>query len=134
MTGVLPLLILMLLVIFAAPSALVATILLLPSLLVRAVDSTPGHPLTQAVLLFGCAGAFPCLNQVWHLGNRLPEAVALGTDIRTVAVCWALQAAGWLLGQLIPFAVAFLTRREITQHRTGLEQRKAALQTEWDWP
>ncbi len=120
-------------VIFAAPIALVMTILLLPSLLARAVDSTPGHPLTHAVLLFGCAGAFPCVNQLWHLGARLPEAITLGTDIRTIALCWALQAAGWLLGQILPIGLSALNRHEVARHRALLEQRRVALEAEWEW-
>ncbi len=133
MGGVLPVLALLALVIFAAPSAVVIVILLLPTALARAGDSSPGHPLTQAVLLFGSAGAVPCLDQLWHLGNRLPEAIALATDMHTVALCWALQAAGWLLGQTIPIAIAAITRGEIARQRATLEQRRATLEAEWDW-
>ena len=120
-------------VMFATPIAFVLTVLLLPTLMVRVTDRTQGHPLTQAVLLFGCAGAYPCLDRLWHMGNHLPDAIALGTDLRTVAICWALQAAGWLLGQAIPMGVAALTRHEVARQRAALEQRKAKLESEWDW-
>jgi hypothetical protein len=133
MGGVLPVLGLLAVVIFAAPTAVVIAVLLLPSALARAADSTPGHPLTQTVLLFGCAGIVPYLDRLWHVGNHLPEAIGLATDMQVIALCWALQAAGWLLGQVIPLALAAITRRELARHRMALEQRRAALETEWDW-
>lgn len=131
--GVWPVLALLATVIFAAPSALVLVVLLLPTLPARVTDATPGHPLTQAVLLFGCAGAYPVLDQLWHLGNELPDAIKLITDLNAVAWCWALQAAGWLLGQALPLALAALSRHEISRHRAALEQRRTALEAEWDW-
>jgi hypothetical protein len=116
---------------FAAPSALLTCVLLLPTLMAWVGDRTSRKLATRAVLLFGVAAAYPTLDVLWHTGHRLPDAISLATDIPTLAWCWAVQAGAWLLGQVIPIMFTTLMHRQVERREHALERRRQALETEW---
>lgn len=127
-----PVLGLICLMFFAAPSAVLAAVLLLPSLMARVDDRSHGHAITRAVLLFGVAAGYPTLDALWQTGDRMPDAITLAIDVRTLAWCWSAQAGAWLLGQVLPVLVASFRRRESHSHEAVLQQRQAALESEWE--
>ncbi len=128
----LPALVLLALLAFAAPMVVLAGILLLPMLMSWATDASPGRPVTRAVLLFGLAASCPTLVSLWSEGDRMADAVALGTEIPTLAISWAAQAGGWLLTQLLPLLVSVAINRNTQAAIARLERRRADMLQEWN--
>ncbi len=115
----------------AGPTLLLTLLLLLPTLLSLAGDRLPGRPVTRVVLLFGVAAACPAVNTLWQGGQRLEDSLALGTDIARLAPCWAAQAGGWLLAQLLPVMIAATLNTEARRHIARLEQQRQRYETDF---
>lgn len=115
----------------ATPMVVMATILLMPTMLAWASDTTTEKPATRAVLLFGLAAAAPSLVALWVTGPRLEDALAMTLNLRTLAQCWAAQAAAWLIAQLIPILVAASRKNQATLRQNHLTERREALDQEW---
>jgi membrane protein implicated in regulation of membrane protease activity len=115
----------------AAPMALLAGALLLPSVLAWAGEPASGRHILRAVLLFGIAAASPSLIALWSTGHRMDDAIALATDPRSLALCWSVQAGGWLLGQIMSVLLAIGLQRKADRQQQELHARRAALEQEW---
>lgn len=119
------------LVILATPTAVLLAVLLLPTAMSMLVESTPGRPATRAVALFGLAGACMPLDALWRSGHDFGTTLVLATDIRTLAVGWSAQAGGWLLTQLLPFAVGLVLQARSGAEQARLRRRREAIEAEW---
>ncbi len=119
------------LAILATPSAVLAVVLLLPTAMAMAADRLPGRPVGRTVLLFGLAGACMPLSLLWRSGHGFDAALALATDLRTVSIGWAAQAAGWLVAQLLPIVIGLYLEAEARAEIALLDRRRAATAAEW---
>jgi len=117
--------------IFAAPTALLATLLLLPTALAWAGDTSDQRGGSSAVLLFGLAAAMPSLIALWNSGHELADAAALGLDLRTLARCWAAQACGWLIGELVPTMLTASLKTQASRRQLSLTQQRDQIESEW---
>jgi len=115
----------------ATPSALLAGVLLLPTLMVWMSDRQPGLPTARAVLLFGLAASCQPLDLLWRAGHRIEDAVVLVTDLRTLAIAWSAQAGGWMLTQLLPLLIGFYVETQASLTAQRLQKRLENLQEEW---
>lgn len=115
----------------APANAALAAMLLLPTAMAGIADREAGRPTARVVLLFGLAAACAPFDALWHTAGRLPAAMALATDIRTLAIAWAAQAAGWLLTQLLPLLIGTWAERQTQAQINRRANRKAALLQEW---
>lgn len=122
------------LLIVAAPTALLGAALLLPTLLAMLAENQPGRPVARAVLLFGLAGACAPFNLLWHGSHRLADAMLIAADIRVLAVAWSAQAAGWLLSQALPLLMAAFIEAKTRITIARLQKRREQLWEEWDAP
>ncbi len=118
--------------ILATPSAMMASILLLPSLLAWIGDRAPGHPTVRAVLLFGMAASCAPLDILWRNGHQMADALALLSDTRTLALAWAAQAGGWLLTQVMPVLIGAWGEAQHRIEVIRLNRRRETLQQEWN--
>ena len=102
-----------------APLAMVLAAALVPTMVARIVDTTPGRYLTYSVLSMNLVGALYFVHQVLTLGNSLDVVTLVLQD----AIGWlsALVGAGcgWLLFLGMPTLVA---RMAATQ--SGLRMRR----------
>lgn len=117
--------------ILATPTMALLAVLLLPALLAAVVDTRAGRPSVRAVGLFGLAGACAPLAELWRSGHQMDEALALGSDLRTIALCWSAQAAGWLATQILPLIIGSVLEAKARLNIKRLEQRRAVLLEEW---
>jgi len=120
------------LVTLATPTALLAGVLLVPTLIVFAVDRAPGRPVSRAVLLYGLAGLALPLGTLWSGGHSMDLSIALVTDPAAVALAWAAQGAGWLLTELVPLGIRLLLDTKAAAETAKLRSERAALTEEWD--
>ena len=118
----------------ATPSALLAGVLLLPTVMAWMGDRQPGQPTARAVLLFGLAASCQPLDLLWRAGHRMEDAVVLITDVRTLAIAWSAQAGGWMLTQLLPLLIGFFVEAQANIVAQRLQKRLESLQEEWNRP
>ena len=115
----------------ATPSAVLAAILLLPTVMALAGDRQPGRPVARAVLLFGMAACCQPLTMLWRSGNHMDGAWGLALDIRTIAEAWAAQAFGWLLTQLLPIAMGLALEARTSVLVSLHRRRYDTIKSEW---
>lgn len=120
-----------LVILFARPTAMLLLIFLLPSAMALVSDRSPGRPVARAVLLFGLAAACHPLDILWRSGHRMEDAMALATDLPTIATAWAAQAGGWLLTQLLPIVMTAALEAQARAEAARLAKRRADLLEEW---
>lgn len=115
----------------ATPSALLAMILLLPSLAAAIADPAPGRPSTRAVILFGLAAASPAFAALWRGGHDVARALSLATEVTVLARCWSVQAAAWLLTQILPLLFRLALEANASRQTAQLERLRQAHEAEW---
>jgi len=116
----------------ATSTTLLAGVLLIPTVLVAALDRTPGKPVARAVLLYGLAGLALPLMDLWNGGRSMEQGWGLVTDPMVVATAWAAQAAGWLLAELAPLVVRILLDLKAVAQTAKLRSERTALAADWD--
>jgi hypothetical protein len=118
----------------ATPTALLAGVLLLPSIIVHFADSSEERGTLRAVLLFGAAGAVAPMLALWTGGHTIDLSLTLLSDITVPVFAWSAQGAGWLLAQGVPllFGAAFEGQARIEMARLLNERAKIAEQ--WGLP
>jgi hypothetical protein len=120
-----------LLVITATPSAILCAALLMPTILAMMADRLHGRPVGRTVLLFGLAGACGPEMTLWRSGRGMEGAIALATDVHTLALSWSFQAGGWLLAQILSLGICFYVETMARIEITALEKRRAATAAQW---
>jgi len=118
----------------ATPTAVLAGVLLLPSLVVTAFDRVEGKPLLRAVLLCGLAGAASPMLTLWTGGHSLEGALNALADTAVPATAWAAQAGGWLLAELMPLVIRFVLEQQSAARAARLRASRARLEAEWGIP
>ena len=118
----------------ATPTALLAGVLLLPSIIVYFVDSTDGRPALRAVLLFGLAASLRPLLALWTGGHTLEISMSLLSDLAAPALAWSAQGAGWLLSQVIPLLVRVTLEAQSRVEVSRMRAERAKLAEAWGLP
>jgi hypothetical protein len=116
----------------ATPSALLAGLLLMPTVMAAVADRQPGRPIARAVLLFGLAGSCTPLNMLWRAGHGMDDAIAIGSDLHSIALAWVFQAGGWLLTQVVPMIIGLFAEAQDTLTLSRMRHRQQTLADEWD--
>jgi hypothetical protein len=122
------------LLIVATPTALLCTALLLPTVMAMLSEHQPGRPVSRVVMLFGLAGSCTPFSALWRAGHTMPDALALVSDIRVLAIAWSAQGVGWLLSQLVPLLLGLLGEQKTRIEIARLQKRREALWEEWHSP
>lgn len=121
-------------VFLALPSAILLSLLLLPSLLVAFSDTQPGWSSVRTVFLFGIAASCHPIDLLWRSNQSVGNALALASDIRVLSISWASQAGGWLLTQTLPLIVARALNAKAERQIATLQQERLILIEEWYLP
>jgi hypothetical protein len=115
----------------ATPTALLLGVLLAPALLAVAFDRDAGRPRARSIALFSMAASVGPLRTLWISGHTLSTALTLLTDVRVVGTAWCAAAVGWLLTEMMPFAVRALLDALSIARKTRLETERARLAEAW---
>jgi hypothetical protein len=122
------------LVTMATPTALLAFVLLAPTLLVWFLDTAPGKPTLRPVAMLGLGtSAYPML-ELWRLGHTMSAAIDLALDPSVLVLAWAAQSGGWLLVELLPLVISVGMQIAATARAARLQALRRRYEEEWDFP
>ena len=114
-----------------APLAIVLVAAMVPSLVARLVDASPGRYLTFTVSSFNLVGALYFVNQVFTMGNSLDAAGRVLQD----SIGWlaALSGAGcgWLLFLAMPPLIAKMAEAQSALRMRRVHRDQSQLVSEW---
>ena len=122
------------LVTLATPTALLAGVLLLPSLMVYLIDDAEGRATLRAVLLFGLAASPRPMLALWTSGHTMHTSLSLLSDVAIPVVAWSAQGAGWLLAQIIPLLARMALEGQAKIEIARLRAERAKLAEAWGLP
>ncbi|MCZ4280792.1 hypothetical protein O4H49_08385 [Kiloniella laminariae] len=105
--GRLPLLIiLLLLAVFLMPSAILACVLMVPSLVAFIVDRNKQRYLTMTVGLPNFCGILPALTSLWERGQTFDGAFSGIADPWNMMVAYSAAGFGWMVYFGVPVVVS----------------------------
>ncbi|WP_119302209.1 hypothetical protein [Dongia deserti] len=114
-----------------APIAIVLVAALVPSVVARIVDTSPGRYLTYTVLSLNLVGALYFVHRVLTMGNDLSVAMLVLQD----AIGWlaALSGAGcgWLLFLAMPSVFAKMAEAQSGLRMRRVHRDQSQLISEW---
>lgn len=114
-----------------APLAIVVVAALVPSVVARIVDSSPGRYLTFAVFSFNLVGALYFVHQVLTMGSSLEVVARVLQD----SIGWlaALSGAGcgWLLFLAMPPLIAKMAEAQSALRMRRVHRDQTQLISEW---
>ncbi len=118
-------------VVLAAPSMVLAAVLLLPSLLAFVADRDPGRAAARSVAVFGIAFALAPALALWRGGGGMDACLDVLSNFTALPLAWSAQAGGWLLSELAPL----LVRLALDAHAAARTRRLRALRRRYeeDW-
>lgn len=115
----------------ALPTGLLLAVGLIPAALALAMDQTPGRATARTVLAFNLAGLLPAIRTLWTEGHALPTLVSLLGRAETLPLAYAAAIIGFLLPQVLSWAVLAVLEARAYGAAQALEQRRAALRETW---
>ena len=121
-------------VLLAAPTAALAGALLLPALIVLAIDRHPGRPVGVIVLVAGMATALAPLLTLWSGGGDWAVARDLLGSVTRLATAWAVQGAALLAAELAPVVARLAMELRVSGQAAALRNARARLEAEWGLP
>ena len=71
------------------------------------------------------------LRTLWASGHTLATATTLLGNLNVVGTAWSAAAAGWLLAELMPFAVRAVLEALSIARKARLEAERARLVQAW---
>jgi len=122
------------LVTMATPTALLAGVLLAPTILVWFLDSAPGKPTLRPVAMLGLGTAAYPLLELWRLGHTMSAAIDLALDPSVLVLAWAAQSGGWLLVELLPLLITVGMQIAASARIARLQALRRSYEEEWDFP
>jgi hypothetical protein len=90
-----------------------------------------GRRLAGVMLVYGLAAALPWLEALWGAARNWALALDLLGGMRLVGVCWAAQAAAWLLSEAAPFVARLVMETQVRARQARLREARGRLQEEW---
>ena len=118
----------------ATPTALVAGVLLAPTVLALALDRTPGKPTARPLLLLGLAASVRPLATLWTTGHRMDVAMDVLGNSAILATAWVAQAIAWLAAELAPLFVVLAMEAAAAARAARLRAARRHYEEQWDVP
>ena len=118
----------------ATPTALVAGVLLAPTVLAMALDRAPGKPTARPLLLLGLAASVRPLATLWTTGHRMDVAMDVLGDSAILATAWVAQAIAWLAAELAPLFVVLAMEAAAAARAARLRAARRHYEEQWDVP
>lgn len=115
----------------ATPTALLASVLLLPALIASMLDSQPGKPIARSIALSGLCGTVGPVIRLWAIGHTIDAATSLATDSNNLMIAWGAAAAGWLLAEIAPVAVRAILEAMALTRGVRLRAERAKYEAAW---
>ncbi len=116
---------------FAAPTALLISILLAPALICLLASPGVNRGLLRSVSV-ACAAA--SLSPVWHLwlaGDRFDQALAALSEPFVLLIAWGAGASAWALCQVIPIVLRVSWDVRSTAQLRAIEFELKKLHEDW---
>lgn len=123
-----------LLLVTAAPTALLAAILLLPAGVVWLADRSTSHGVARIVLVAGLAAAMAPMTRLWSGGAGWTLAAEILSDVRTPALAWTAEGAAWLAAVLAPLFVRLMLDLGAAAQSARLRAARRTLEEDWGLP
>lgn len=123
-----------LLVLAAAPTAVLLGILLAPCIAVWVLDRSPERGLTRITLLFGIAGTIRPLVRLWTGNVDWAAAMVLASNPTVLAIAWSGQVLGVLLAEVGPSIMRVVLEQKFKRQVAHLEAARTVLEMEWGVP
>ncbi len=117
--------------VFAAPTALMFVVGLIPTVVAAIIDRDPEKSAPLTVGPLNVCGVLPFTMEMWRHGHTLPVAMHLLTDPFTWLVMYGAAAMGWIFYYMIP---PMVTNFEVLRWQSRIESlrdKKVALIEEW---
>ena len=114
-----------------APLAIVLVAALVPSVVARIVDSSPGRYLTFTVLSLNLVGALYFVHELLTLGNDLGSVSIVLQDSIGWLSAFAGAGCGWLLFMAMPALVAKTAEAQSALRMRRVQRDQTQLTDEW---
>jgi hypothetical protein len=117
---------------FATPTAILASVLLAPAILIAVFDSQPGRATTRVVFVAVAGLAF---GPIWHLnasGPTIASALEMLCEPAVLCPAWLAGACSWGVCEYLPLLLLAAANRTATARIAALLEEAQALQAEWD--
>jgi hypothetical protein len=115
----------------ALPTGLLLAIGLLPAAIALAVDRSAGRSTARTVLALNLAGLLPSIRALWLEGHDLMTLAAILGRIDALPLAYAAAVVGFLLPQVLAWAVLAVLEARAYAAVQALERRRAALRETW---
>jgi len=114
-----------------APMAIVLVAALVPSVVARIVDSSPGRYLTFTVLSLNLVGSLYFVHELLTLGNDLGSVSIVLQDSIGWLAAFAGAGCGWLLFMAMPALVAKTAEAQSALRMRRVQRDQTQLTEEW---
>jgi hypothetical protein len=114
-----------------APMAIVLVAALVPSVVARVVDSSPGRYLTFTVLSLNLVGSLYFVHELLAMGNSLDVLPIVLQDSIAWLAAFAGAGCGWLLFLAMPPMVAKMAEAQSALRLRRVHRDQTQLTTEW---
>ena len=114
-----------------APMAIVLVAALVPTVVARIVDSSPGRYLTFTVFSFNLVGALYFVHELLTLGNDLGSVSIVLQDAIGWLAAFAGAGCGWLLFMAMPALVAKTAEAQSALRMRRVQRDQTQLTEEW---
>lgn len=118
----------------ATPAAVLALLLLVPSLAALSLETDPGRPCGRTTLMAGIAAAINPVFSLWSSASPIGAAMAMASDPQILLTCWLAQAGAWLAQQLAPLIIRLILEANATAHAARLRGQRTELERDWGVP
>lgn len=122
------------LIVLAAPTALLLAVMLLPGIFAWMVDRLPGRPVGMIVLVCGLTLTIGPLATLWSGGGEWIVCRDILSRITTPAGAWMAQGGGWLAAELAPVMARLFIELKVAAQASMLRSARAKLEAAWGLP
>jgi hypothetical protein len=123
-----------LLLVTAAPLALLLGILLLPGVITWIADKAPDRAIPRLVGLAGLAASLHPVVGLIVDGGAWASALERMTDAGVLALAWAAQGGAWMAGELSPLVLRIALDALATAQIARLRARRNRVAEAWGLP
>lgn len=114
-----------------APLAIVVVAALVPGVVARIVDTTPGRYLTFTVFSLNLVGSLYFVNQMLSMGSSLEIAARVLQDPIGWLAALSGAGCGWLLFLAVPPLIAKMAEAQSAMRMRRVHRDQAQLISEW---
>jgi hypothetical protein len=114
-----------------APTAILLVAALMPTMVARLLDPTPGNYLTWTVLGMNVVGALYFLHELWSMGDDFSSLMIVISDPIGWLAAMAGAGCGWVLYLLMPALAAKVATGQSALRMRRVQRDLARLTEEW---